>query len=91
MLCHGCGEELSVAQGVLKVNSKILEGHELKKLDKLEKSLVNGLHITGKGRIELHYIIDLMVWWLLLYQTRRFCVDFIKYLPSLKRPLAIKL
>ena len=43
------GEELTVAQGVLKVNSKILEGHELKKLDKLEKSLVNGLHITGKG------------------------------------------
>jgi len=49
------GEELSVAQGVLKVNSKILEGHELKKLDKLEKSLVNGLHITGKDiRIQLN-------------------------------------
>ena len=42
------------AVGVLKVNSRILEAHELKKLDKSEKSLVNAIHITGKGRVIFH-------------------------------------
>ena len=37
-------------EGVIKVNSRILEAHELKKLDKSEKSLVNAIHVTGKGR-----------------------------------------
>ncbi len=37
-------------EGVLKVNSRILEAHELRKLDKSEKSLVNAIHTAGKGR-----------------------------------------
>ena len=39
-----------VVGGVLKVNSRILEAHELRKLDKAEKGLVNAIHLTGKGR-----------------------------------------
>ena len=42
--------ESDETEGVLKVNSRILEAHELKKLDKSEKSLVNAIHSTGKGR-----------------------------------------
>ena len=38
------------AEGVLKMNSKILDTGELKKLDKLEKYTVQDLHNTEKGR-----------------------------------------
>lgn len=41
------GEE---AQGVLKMNSRILESSELKKLDKQEKGLVTEIHVTTKGK-----------------------------------------
>ena len=38
------------AEGVLKMNSKILDTSELKKLDKQEKYAVQDLHTTEKGR-----------------------------------------
>ena len=48
------GDEMLVeeedAEGVLKMNSKILDTSELKKLDKLEKYAVQELHNTEKGR-----------------------------------------
>ena len=43
------GEEED-AEGVLKMNSKILDNAELKKLDKLEKYSVHEIHTIGKGR-----------------------------------------
>ena len=44
------------AVGVIKVNSRILEAHELKKLDKSEKSLVNAIHVTGKGKMKITFL-----------------------------------
>ena len=41
--------ESEEVEGVLKVNSRILEAHQLKKLDKSEKSLVTAIHAVGKG------------------------------------------
>ena len=38
------------AEGVLKMNSKILDTSELKKLDKQEKYAVQELHTTEKGK-----------------------------------------
>ena len=43
------------AEGVLKMNSKILDTSELKKLDKLEKYAVQELHNTEKGRTGTGY------------------------------------
>ena len=40
------------AEGVLKMNSKILDTSELKKLDKQEKYAVQDLHNTEKGRLK---------------------------------------
>jgi hypothetical protein len=37
--------------GILKLNSRILESHELRKLDKSEKSILNATLITQKGRL----------------------------------------
>ncbi len=42
--------ESDEVEGVLKVNSRILEAHQLRKLDKSEKSLVNAIHTAGKGK-----------------------------------------
>ena len=44
------GVEDDEGDGVLKLHSKILESYQLKKLDKSEKSLVNAIHLTGKGK-----------------------------------------
>ena len=53
------GDEMLVeeedAEGVLKMNSKILDTSELKKLDKLEKYAVQELHNTEKGRTGTGY------------------------------------
>ena len=47
------GVQEDEVEGVLKLHSKILENHQLKKLDKCEKGLVNAIHLTGKGRSRL--------------------------------------
>ena len=37
-------------EGILKLNSRILESHELKKLDKSERGILNLNAITQKGK-----------------------------------------
>ena len=39
--------------GILKLNSRILESHELRKLDKSEKGLLNSTLITQKGNMQI--------------------------------------
>jgi hypothetical protein len=61
----GDSDEIPV-EGVLKVNSRILEAHELRKLDKSEKSLVNAIHTAGKGRMSficLQFVVVLLHYW----------------------------
>ena len=45
------GEEATDAEGVLKMNCKVLDSSQLKKLDKQEKILAQEIHVTGKGKI----------------------------------------
>ena len=44
------GEEATSAEGVLKMNCKVLDSSKLKKLDKQEKLLAQEIHGTGKGK-----------------------------------------
>ena len=44
------GEEASDAEGVIKMNCKVLDSSQLKKLDKQEKILAQEIHVTGKGK-----------------------------------------
>lgn len=44
------GEEATSAEGVLKMNCKVLDSSQLKKLDKQEKLLAQEIHGTGKGK-----------------------------------------
>ena len=44
------GEEGDTARGVLKMNCRVLEPGQLKRLDKLEKSLAQEIHTSGKGK-----------------------------------------
>ena len=46
------GEEATSAEGVLKMNCKVLDSSQLKKLDKQEKVLAQEIHSTGKGESE---------------------------------------
>ena len=45
------GEEVPSAEGVLKMNCKVLDSSQLKKLDKQEKILAQEIHYTGKGKL----------------------------------------
>ena len=49
------GEEVPSAEGVLKMNCKVLDSSQLKKLDKQEKILAQEIHYTGKGKLFLSY------------------------------------
>ena len=44
------GEEAVGAEGVLKMNCKVLDSSQLKRYDKQEKTLAQEIHGTGKGR-----------------------------------------
>ena len=44
------GEEAGGAEGVLKMNCKVLDSSQLKRYDKQEKTLAQEIHATGKGR-----------------------------------------
>ena len=48
------GEEAPSAEGVLKMNCKVLDSSQLKKLDKQEKVLAQEIHSTGKGESVSH-------------------------------------
>ena len=43
-------QSLIVGEGIVKINSRILDSSELKKLDKLEKELIHASGSTNKGR-----------------------------------------
>ena len=49
------GEEVVSGEGVLKMNCKVLDSAQLKKLDKQEKILAHDIHSTGKG--ESHFLL----------------------------------
>ena len=44
------GEEAVGAEGVLKMNCKVLDSSQLKRYDKQEKTLAQEIHGTGKGK-----------------------------------------
>ena len=44
------GEEAVGAEGVLKMNCKVLDSSQLKRYDKQEKTLAQEIHVTGKGK-----------------------------------------
>ena len=44
------GEEAGAAEGVLKMNCKVLDSSQLKRYDKQEKTLAQEIHVTGKGK-----------------------------------------
>ena len=44
------GEEAGGAEGVLKMNCKVLDSSQLKRYDKQEKTLAQEIHVTGKGK-----------------------------------------
>ena len=43
---------MAVLEGIVKINSKILEPSELKKFDKLEKEGISGNGLVLKGKLE---------------------------------------
>ncbi len=45
---------------ILKLNSRILESHELRKLDKSEKGHLNSTLITQKGRLYFFLTVKLL-------------------------------
>ena len=45
---------------ILKLNSRILESHELRKLDKSEKGHLNSTLITQKGRLYFFFTVKLL-------------------------------
>ena len=51
------GEEATSAEGVLKMNCKVLDSSQLKKLDKQEKLLAQEIHGTGKGKKQLNVFL----------------------------------
>ena len=56
------GEEAPSAEGVLKMNCKVLDSSQLKKLDKQEKVLAQEIHSTGKGESVSHVPSCSLAW-----------------------------
>ena len=52
------GEEVVSGEGVLKMNCKVLDSAQLKKLDKQEKILAHDIHSTGKGESKHPFLLS---------------------------------
>ena len=65
------GEEAPSAEGVLKMNCKVLDSSQLKKLDKQEKVLAQEIHSTGKGESVSHPVHCMVIFInVILLQTK---------------------
>ena len=67
------GEEAPSAEGVLKMNCKVLDSSQLKKLDKQEKVLAQEIHSTGKGESVSHPVHCMVILFMnnvILLQTK---------------------
>ena len=48
-----------INEGIVKINSKMLEPHELKRLDKQEKENIQATAATVKGKTEVYFFFVL--------------------------------
>ena len=49
-----------INEGIVKINSKMLEPHELKRLDKQEKENIQATAATVKGRTDFFFLLELV-------------------------------
>ena len=49
-----------INEGIVKINSKMLEPHELKRLDKQEKENIQATAATVKGRTNFSLLLELL-------------------------------
>ena len=84
MLHQDCA---SGASGVLKLNSKMLQPSDLRKLDRLEKSLLVEMGRSGKGEIEnsdfdMFLYADINLTFLSLYLWVRISMSILFSIPT---------